>query len=172
MIIPIEIITDIEELKKQNVPADLYESKTIIEKLEIALKNSSRKGVGLAAPQIGIHKHVAIIRLKEGGVEEYIDLVNPKIIEMENGITVPGEGCLSLPNTHVNTRRFEEVFIKDDLHPAGLVAYGTAAVVIQHEIDHLNQILITDRAAGKNKVGRNDPCPCGSGLKFKKCHGK
>jgi uncharacterized protein YecA (UPF0149 family) len=21
-------------------------------------------------------------------------------------------------------------------------------------------------------AGRNDPCPCGSGLKFKKCHGK
>jgi len=23
-----------------------------------------------------------------------------------------------------------------------------------------------------NKVGRNDPCPCGSGTKYKKCHGK
>ncbi len=23
-----------------------------------------------------------------------------------------------------------------------------------------------------NKVGRNDPCPCGSGLKYKNCHGK
>ncbi|MDL2233500.1 preprotein translocase subunit SecA [Ruminococcaceae bacterium OttesenSCG-928-L11] len=23
-----------------------------------------------------------------------------------------------------------------------------------------------------DKVGRNDPCPCGSGLKYKKCHGK
>ncbi|MES2745853.1 MAG: SEC-C metal-binding domain-containing protein [Bdellovibrionota bacterium] len=22
------------------------------------------------------------------------------------------------------------------------------------------------------KVGRNDPCPCGSNQKFKKCHGK
>ena len=22
------------------------------------------------------------------------------------------------------------------------------------------------------KVGRNDPCPCGSGLKYKKCHGR
>jgi uncharacterized protein YecA (UPF0149 family) len=22
------------------------------------------------------------------------------------------------------------------------------------------------------KVGRNDPCPCGSGKKFKFCHGK
>jgi preprotein translocase subunit SecA len=21
------------------------------------------------------------------------------------------------------------------------------------------------------KIGRNDPCPCGSGKKFKKCHG-
>lgn len=24
---------------------------------------------------------------------------------------------------------------------------------------------------GKRKIGRNDPCPCQSGLKFKKCHG-
>lgn len=24
----------------------------------------------------------------------------------------------------------------------------------------------------KTKIGRNDPCPCGSGLKYKKCHGK
>jgi preprotein translocase subunit SecA len=24
---------------------------------------------------------------------------------------------------------------------------------------------------GQAKIGRNDPCPCGSGKKFKKCHG-
>ena len=29
---------------------------------------------------------------------------------------------------------------------------------------------ITQRRAG-DKVGRNDPCPCGSGKKYKKCHG-
>jgi preprotein translocase subunit SecA len=23
-----------------------------------------------------------------------------------------------------------------------------------------------------SKIGRNDPCPCGSGKKYKKCHGK
>jgi preprotein translocase subunit SecA len=22
------------------------------------------------------------------------------------------------------------------------------------------------------KIGRNDPCPCGSGKKYKQCHGK
>ena len=27
------------------------------------------------------------------------------------------------------------------------------------------------RNPADNKVGRNDPCPCGSGKKFKKCHG-
>ena len=26
-------------------------------------------------------------------------------------------------------------------------------------------------AAPEGKVGRNDPCPCGSGRKYKKCHG-
>lgn len=26
--------------------------------------------------------------------------------------------------------------------------------------------------AVSDKVGRNDPCPCGSGKKYKKCHGK
>jgi uncharacterized protein len=29
----------------------------------------------------------------------------------------------------------------------------------------------TVRRAGP-KVGRNDPCPCGSGRKFKQCHGR
>jgi uncharacterized protein YecA (UPF0149 family) len=28
---------------------------------------------------------------------------------------------------------------------------------------------ITLARTGQAKIGRNDPCPCGSGLKFKKC---
>jgi uncharacterized protein YecA (UPF0149 family) len=28
-----------------------------------------------------------------------------------------------------------------------------------------------DAVLGGGKVGRNDPCPCGSGKKFKRCHG-
>lgn len=27
------------------------------------------------------------------------------------------------------------------------------------------------RLTAPMKIGRNDPCPCGSGVKFKKCHG-
>lgn len=32
--------------------------------------------------------------------------------------------------------------------------------------------LVYPRTIKSNKVGRNDPCPCGSGNKFKKCCGK
>jgi preprotein translocase subunit SecA len=33
-------------------------------------------------------------------------------------------------------------------------------------------VLPWPRDIDPSKVGRNDPCPCGSGLKFKKCHGR
>lgn len=32
--------------------------------------------------------------------------------------------------------------------------------------------LRTERANWPKKIGRNDPCPCGSGKKYKFCHGK
>jgi len=36
------------------------------------------------------------------------------------------------------------------------------------------QIIVGEKQARKTipKVGRNEPCPCGSGKKYKKCHGK
>ena len=49
------------------------------------------------------------------------------------------------------------------------------SVCVQHEIDHLNGMRILDRAMeltirrDKPKIGRNEPCPCGSGKKYKKC---
>ena len=46
---------------------------------------------------------------------------------------------------------------KRELQQARMAGSGEAAEVAQ-------------RRAG-DKVGRNDPCPCGSGKKFKKCHG-
>jgi preprotein translocase subunit SecA len=43
---------------------------------------------------------------------------------------------------------------------AGAVGAGATSVVTQQRI-----------ASEWDKVGRNDPCPCGSGKKYKKCHG-
>jgi preprotein translocase subunit SecA len=43
---------------------------------------------------------------------------------------------------------------------AGAVGGGATAVATRQRV-----------ASEFDKVGRNDPCPCGSGKKFKKCHG-
>jgi preprotein translocase subunit SecA len=41
---------------------------------------------------------------------------------------------------------------------------------VSHEADA--GLLGGDPAGAVPKVGRNDPCPCGSGKKYKSCHGK
>lgn len=38
--------------------------------------------------------------------------------------------------------------------------------------DALHESFVTPAVSSKPPVGRNDPCPCGSGLKYKKCCGK
>jgi preprotein translocase subunit SecA len=46
-------------------------------------------------------------------------------------------------------------------------AAGAAAVVEEEVVPHVEQ----RRLATDEQVGRNDPCWCGSGKKFKRCHG-
>jgi peptide deformylase len=167
------IVTNIAELKLPNERAAPDEVSEIIRRLEIELAASPRAGVGLAAPQIGIRRRVAIIRTKGAS----INLVNPVLVEKEHSIVVRGEGCLSLPGMSIDTWRSDEVFVKCDENPGGIVATGLEAVVIQHEMDHLDGILMTDRSTSL-RIGRNDPCPCGARnpdgkpVKFKRCHGK
>ncbi len=51
---------------------------------------------------------------------------------------------------------------------AGLLHQGRSA----HEVMTILAVEDSKLAAAFARVGRNDPCPCGSGLKFKKCHGQ
>lgn len=49
---------------------------------------------------------------------------------------------------------------------------------LKKSLDKLNLFLETGNykhirtVENDNKIGRNDPCYCGSGIKYKKCHGK
>lgn len=45
-------------------------------------------------------------------------------------------------------------------------------VFTREERDEIGKRFRKDHIAVSDKIGRNDPCPCGSGLKYKKCHGK
>ena len=100
-------------------------------------------GVGLAAPQVGIEKQIAVIDVGEGPIV----LVNPRIVKSE-GEEVLVEGCLSLPGLFGEVKRAEKVTVAaTDLSgkPIKIEAEGMLARVLQHEIDHLRGKLFIDR---------------------------
>jgi len=154
--------------------------------------NKRQDGVGLAANQVGIDAQVAVVNVREPVV-----LINPKIIDKSDEISYY-EGCLSFPKHGIRTKRYKNIIVQSadsesQYYFSGAEsakdAKGTwetakkhdteqrllEAICVQHEIDHLNGKTMHDREMKleptkvEKKVGRNDPCSCGSGKKFKKC---
>ena len=140
------IITDKSKLTNICEPALPEEVDSIIRQLEKNLFISAGKnnpGIGLAAPQIGINKRVAIIRL---GKEGNINLVNCNIADKYDLVKVDNEGCLSFPGKRVNTYRYNEIYVENNfVEPYCFVATGIHAIAIQHELDHLDGILFFKR---------------------------
>jgi peptide deformylase len=98
-------------------------------------------GVGLAAPQIGIPKRLAVIDASLGErPDAKVVLVNPVIVSSE-GRAAQDEGCLSLPDFRGSTTRPERVTIRaQDVHgnEFTLTGEGLLARAFCHETDHLN----------------------------------
>lgn len=167
------IITSEKELRVKCSDVLLFEADYIISQLDYELRLSAlngRPGIGLAAPQIGIDKKAAIIRLND---ELKVDLINPVIVKSYNLSEFDNEGCLSFPDRFEKTMRYQEILVKNDIEPKNFIATGLFAVVIQHEIDHLQGKLLPDFAiVSKTKIRPNDICKCGSGKKYKRCCGQ
>jgi len=174
---PIEasLITDLKYLRQASKKTSRkeIEERNIVPLIKYALRKGWIQGYGLAAIQVGIPLAAAWYwLLKDEDSQRYAMgeghlLINPRIIETLDLIINPGEGCLSIPGKTYTTKRYNKiVFINDDKE---CVAEGIEAQIIQHEIDHMHGILVTDREYVPNKIGRNVLCPCGSGKKYKKC---
>jgi len=108
----------------------------------------SKRGVGLAAIQIGVDKRVLIINIPEESDDddalpiqsETLEIINPIFIEKE-GSCKHQEGCLSIPGVYEDIERSEHIVLEYQNR------YGETkkidnndflAIAIQHEIDHLN----------------------------------
>ncbi len=72
--------------------------------------------------------------------------------------------------------KFSEMILKVKIAAPSLVEKSKEKAVWQRgksrAMNFANKISNTSIDNKKVKVGRNDPCPCGSGKKYKKCHGK
>jgi len=108
------------------------------------------KGIGLAAPQVGITKRLFVCEIEN----KSLILINPRIIQT-SGESKMTEGCLSLPEIRVNIKRSNRLLL-NGFNPWGKeMQYemtGLWARVVQHEMDHLNGILICDY--GKNRQNK------------------
>ena len=171
---------------------------TVEEGMKIATQlfeilNQRKDGIGLAANQVGIDAQVAIVNVIEPRI-----LINPRYVDKGNEIPYY-EGCLSFKGKGVNTRRYDSVIIKTEQEESSWYFSGAEnpidgkgswekqqqnkndaelrlleTICVQHEIDHLNGMTIMDRQmvttiTKEKTLGRNDPCFCGSGKKYKKC---
>jgi peptide deformylase len=125
----------------------------LLERLTLAMR--AAKGVGLAAPQIGEAVCVAVIE----GDDWHYDLVNPRILWRSDELETRPEGCLSIPGYEVPVTRPARINLDTGLEIVTLD--GLAARAAQHEIDHLNGVLILDRAlAGARVSERPAPPKC------------
>lgn len=89
-----------------------------------------------------------------------IGIENPKYTEEigEDFIFMPCESWPDEVRRHYETLNREWQFY--------------ASPKLQKHQDRVTQFVHPPRNPRTQKVGRNDPCPCGSGEKFKRCHGR
>ena len=195
----IQIVKDIGVLKRVSEPVrSVQEALELIEKIKPTL-DGEENGVGVAAIQVGIPRTISVLKKEFFSNKEYFYLINPKIVETEDEFLFFNEGCLSFPGQFFNTRRYKHLIIENNRIEGNkfetdklYFQYPTekederfntdnkiVTIAIQHEIDHFKGKIITEFceknipvARSNIKVGRNEPCPCGSGKKYKKCCGK
>lgn len=133
-----EINRDIFILSQKSVPATENDRQTGEDLLETLIANSERC-VGMAANMIGVLKN--IIAINDNG--NYIVMYNPEILKADKEYETE-EGCLSLDGVR-KTKRYRRIKVRylDNDFKIKIKTYdGFTAQIIQHEVDHLNGIII------------------------------
>jgi len=159
MIYPIYVYgTPVLRKKTHEINQDYPGLQKLIEDMYETMRFS--EGVGLAAPQIGLAIRLFVVDAtgsgkEEEGFETEEDLsdfkkvfINPKITKLWGEPWTFNEGCLSIPNLREDVDRPEKLRISyyDESFNHHDEEYdGTRARIIQHEYDHLEGILFTDK---------------------------
>lgn len=151
-----EIVKDVIQLRKYSEACTLEESKTIVQDL---IDSINSEDLGLAAPQIGYNKRVFLANIPQKGMFVFI---NPLLTHKSPAFTPSVEGCLSLPGIQRCVSRMDHLKINADhiykvvdgnleIQNGPLNFNMLDAFIIQHELDHLDGILIIDKIVSKTK---------------------
>lgn len=123
---------------------------------DIAESLMNTSGVGLAANQVGLPHRCFVIRSNP-----ILVMYNPIIVDYSKKEVYMDEGCLSFPNLIIKIKRPEHIRMRFTL-PNGEVKTekytGMTSRIIQHEYDHLNGIIYTDRATRYHREMAQKKC--------------
>ena len=120
-----------------------------VRKLAIDLKKAligSGNGVGIAAIQLGIPVRVIAIAIES--IKKPTIMINPHILEYSSDQSVGEEGCLSVAGEFGLVSRANSITVEFKTLSGEVVTNeyeGFTARCIQHEVDHLDGILFTDK---------------------------
>jgi peptide deformylase len=135
-------------LKSRATPVDRFDDSLRTQVSRMGAIMNDALGVGLAAPQVGLSQRLLVYRV--GQEAPLIALVNPELEWSSDDAEEAEEGCLSIPGIGVDVDRPVHVRVRarDEYGDLRVVeASGLEARVIQHEMDHLNGVLILDRTS-------------------------
>lgn len=126
----------------------------LIKDLKAALKTYSVDGftpVAIAAPQIGVSKRLFLVDNQSTDRDPLPSFVaiNPQIIKTSRKTQLVDEGCLSIPDKYGRVERHKQVTLRALDERGNDYERGASdllAQIIQHENDHLDGILFTERA--------------------------
>ena len=150
----LKVLTDYEEpLRKKSIPILIPQGGSSEEVKELVkdLKDTmlSQNGVGLAAPQVGVNLRVIVVQLMSAGklVGPVQEMINPVITKHSTEIVGYEEGCLSIPGEFYKIDRPSKIDVKFQTLNGRYKRWylrGLEARVVQHELDHLDGILMID----------------------------
>ena len=131
-------------LRKKCFPVEQFDEKLwqLLDDMMDTVKKE--RGAGLAAPQVGVLRRVAVVDVEEG----YFEFINPVILSSK-GEQSGWEGCLSVRGkSGVVSRPMKvKVSYQDRNGEKHLLdAKGFFARAICHELDHLDGVLYIDKA--------------------------
>ena len=117
------------------------------ERMLLTVQNPEAEGVGIAAPQVGLHRAIVAVQRFDKEGEPFEFFINPEIVERVGAKADGGEGCLSVPELYGNVSRWQEIVLR--YRDEQFVEHterieGFTAVIFQHEIDHLAGRLFID----------------------------
>lgn len=148
----LEILHDGNEiLRKKSLPVTEITGELLAFIDDMKVTMTEANGIGLAAPQVGKNIRVIIVATKDGSRA----LINPEIVSRSLTKETDEEGCLSIPGCFVRVKRHKSVTVRamnEDGTAATFKASGLFARVIQHEIDHLDGVLMLDRIAARDRM--------------------